>query len=175
VREAIDDIEVGGDLDGQCIPQFRQPRWDYHPQRSPTAHLDGTTPCAERGLAMPRASKATASETVVAEGYEGHLEKLDGGYTVAFETYTADADMSPLFAGLPDDRCQCAHWGYVVAGKVTFNSASGEETFQAGDAYFVGPGHTPVIYAGTEVIEFSPTEELQRSLEVVTRNMQAAG
>jgi hypothetical protein len=58
---------------------------------------------------------------------------------------------------------------------VTFNSASGEETFQAGDAYFVGPGHTPVLYAGTEVIEFSPTEELQRSLEAVSRNMQAAG
>ena len=124
---------------------------------------------------MPKASKATASETVEGEGYEGHLENLDGGYTVAFEKYTADADVSSFFAGLPDDRCQCAHWGYVVAGKVTFKSANAEETFHAGDAYFVGPGHTPVLYTGTEVIEFSPTAELQRTLEVVTKNMEAAG
>jgi hypothetical protein len=66
---------------------------------------------------MPKASRTTASETVEVEGYEGHLEDLDGGYTVAFETYTADADLTPAFAGLPDDRCQCEHWGYVVPAR----------------------------------------------------------
>ena len=124
---------------------------------------------------MPKASKATASETVEVEGYEGHVEKLDGGYTVAFERYTADADLSSFFKGLPDDQCQCAHWGYVISGKVVFRSSAGEETFETGDAYFVGPGHTPVIYAGTEVVEFSPTDELQRTLDVVTKNMERAG
>jgi hypothetical protein len=48
-----------------------------------------------------------------------------------------------------------------------------EEVFEAGDAYYVGSGHTPVLYAGTEVVEFSPTEELGRTLEVVSTNMQA--
>ena len=124
---------------------------------------------------MPKASKATASETVEVEGYEGHVKKLDGGYTVAFERYTADADLSSFFKGLPDDQCQCAHWGYVISGKVVFRSSAGEETFETGDAYFVGPGHTPVIYAGTEVVEFSPTDELQRTLDVVTKNMEPAG
>jgi hypothetical protein len=122
---------------------------------------------------MPKASKSTASESVELEGYEGHFEHLTGGYTVGFETYTADADLTPLFAGLPDDRCQCAHWGYVVTGKLTFRSAEGEETFEAGDAYYVGPGHTPILYAGTEVIEFSPTDDLQQTLEVVESNMAA--
>lgn len=124
---------------------------------------------------MPKASKATASETVEVEGYEGHMENFDGGYTVAFEKYTQDADLAPFFAGLPDDRCQAAHWGYVIKGKVTFTTAGGEETFESGDAYFVPPGHTPRLYAGTEVVEFSPTAELQQTLEVVTRNMEAAG
>ena len=124
---------------------------------------------------MPKASEATASETVEVEGYEGHVEKLDGGYTVAFERYTADADLSSFFKGLPDDQCQCSHWGYVISGKVVFRSSAGEETFETGDAYFVGPGHTPVIYAGTEVVEFSPTDELQRTLDVVTKNMEPAG
>ena len=123
---------------------------------------------------MPKASKTTASENLEVEGYEGHLEHFDGGYTVAFETYTADADLTPFFAGLPDDQCQCAHWGYVVKGRVTYKSAAGDETFEAGDAYYVGPGHTPMLYAGTELIEFSPTAELQRTIEVVEKNMADA-
>jgi glyoxylate utilization-related uncharacterized protein len=124
---------------------------------------------------MPKASKATASETVEVEGYEGHFEHLDGGYTVGFETYTEDADLAPMFRGLPDDQCQAAHWGYVVKGRLTFKTAGGEETFETGDAYYVPPGHTPVLYAGTEVVEFSPTKELQDTLTIVERNMEAAG
>ena len=38
----------------------------------------------------------------------------------------------------------------------------------------MGPGHTPILYAGTEVVEFSPTDEHGRTMEVVTRNMQQA-
>lgn len=124
---------------------------------------------------MPNASRSSASDHVEVEGYEGHFESFDGGYTVGFETYTADADLTPLFAGLPDDQCQCPHWGYVIAGKVTFKTAGGEETFVGGDAYYVGPGHTPVLYDGTEVVEFSPTRELQETLDVVTKNMAAGG
>jgi glyoxylate utilization-related uncharacterized protein len=124
---------------------------------------------------MPKASKETASESVELEGYEGHIENLPGGYTVAFEKYTADADLSPFFQGLPDDQCQAPHWGYVVKGKVSFNTGDGEETFETGDAYYVPPGHTPTLYAGTEVVEFSPTEELARTMEVVQKNMEQAG
>ena len=122
---------------------------------------------------MAHASKTSASQTVEVEGYEGHLEDLAGGYTVAFEKYTADADLTPFFQGLPDDQCQAEHWGYVIAGKLTFKSSSGDETFEAGDAYYVGPGHTPVLYAGTEIVEFSPTEELRQTLEAVAKNMES--
>lgn len=123
---------------------------------------------------MPHASKATASETVELEGYEGHLENLEGGYTVAFEKYSADADLAPMFRGLPNDQCQAPHWGYVISGKLRFKTDAGDETFEAGDAYYVGPGHTPVLYAGTEVVEFSPTRELMQTFEVVEKNMEAA-
>jgi hypothetical protein len=122
---------------------------------------------------MPKASKTTASETVELEGYEGHMESMEGGYTVVFEKYTADADLTPYFKGLPEDRCQSPHWGFVLTGKVTFKTATGEETFETGDAYYVGPGHTPVLYAGTEIVEFSPTDELTRTLEAVAKNMEA--
>ena len=123
---------------------------------------------------MPKASKQTASEHETLEGYEGHFEHLEGGWSVGFETYTQDADMAPFFKGLPDDQCPCEHMGYVLKGKVVFRSEGGEETFEAGDAYYVGPGHTPFLHAGAEVIEFSPTEELGRMMEVVTKNMEEA-
>jgi len=123
---------------------------------------------------MPKASKQTASENVSLEGYEGHFEHLDGGYTVGFETYTADADVADLFKGLPDDRCQCPHWGYVLKGKVTFTFADGhKETYETGDAYYAPPGHTPHLFAGSEVVEFSPTEELATTMGVVEKNMEA--
>ena len=125
---------------------------------------------------MPKASKATTSESVSVEGYEGHFENFDGGYTVGFETYTADADLAPLFKGLPDDRCQAPHWGYVIKGKLKFTFADGrEETYETGDAYYAPPGHTPHLYAGSEVVEFSPTQELAATMEVVEKNMEAMG
>ena len=123
---------------------------------------------------MAKASKASASEHVVTEGFEGDYAEL-GGYTVGFESYTADADMTPLFAGLPDDKCQCEHWGFVFEGKVVYHTAKGDEEFVGGDAYFVGPGHTPSIFAGTSLVEFSPTDRLNETMEVVTKNMEAAG
>ena len=89
---------------------------------------------------MPKASKTTASDTVQVEGYEGHFENFDGGYTVGFETYTEDADLTPFFKGLPNDQCQAPHWGYVIKGKLTFKSATGDETFETGDAYYVPVG-----------------------------------
>lgn len=123
---------------------------------------------------MPKASRTTASESVSLEGYEGSFEDF-GPYTVGFETYTADADIAPLFAGLPDDRCQCPHMGYVIKGKLKFTFADGvEETYEAGDAYYAPPGHTPFLYAGSEVVEFSPTTELAQTMEVVAANMEAS-
>ena len=124
---------------------------------------------------MPGASKETASRSMEMDGYEGHVEDLGDGWTVAFERYTMDADAAPFFRGLPDDRCQCPHFGYVLSGKVTFRFADREESFEAGDAYHAPPGHTPVMTAGTEVVEFSDTAELARTMEVISANLQAQG
>jgi len=123
---------------------------------------------------MPKASKATTTEHIEVPGYEGHTSDL-GGITVAWESYTADTDLAPMLVGLPDDRCQSEHWGYVFEGKILFHTAEGDEEFTAGEAYYVRPGHTPVLFAGSSVVEFSPTDKLQQTVEVVMRNMKAAG
>ena len=50
-----------------------------------------------------------------------------------------------------------------------------EETYEAGDAYYAPPGHLPTLYAGSQVVEFSPTTELQQTMAVVEKNMASAG
>jgi hypothetical protein len=124
---------------------------------------------------MPKVSRESASEKVTTEGLEVRLEHLDGGYSVCFETHTADADLAGLFRGLPDDRAQLPRWGYVIKGKVGFRFADREENYEAGDAYYVPPGHTPVHYAGAEIVEFSPTDVLGQTIPVVLGNLQATG
>jgi hypothetical protein len=124
---------------------------------------------------MPKASKDTASETIAMEGFEGHYENFVGGYTVGFESYSSDSDLAEFFRGLPDDRCQCPHWGYVVKGKLSFRHADVEETFEAGDAYYAPAAHTPYLFAGTEIVEFSPTDALEETIGVVVGNLRAAG
>jgi hypothetical protein len=122
---------------------------------------------------MPKVSRATASENISLDGLEVRLEHLDGGYPVCFETHSADADLAGLFRGLPDDdRCQFPRWGYVVKGQVTFRFPGRDESYHAGDAYYVPPGHTPLHHNGAELVEFSPTEELGAAVGVV---MKACG
>ena len=121
---------------------------------------------------MPSISRTTASRSVDMGVMEGRYENL-GEYTVGFETFHEDADGTPLFRGLPDDRCQSPHWGYVIAGSVTFRYADRDETYAAGDAYYAPPGHVPVIAAGTEIVEFSPTGEYEKTMEVVGANLAA--
>lgn len=124
---------------------------------------------------MPSVSRETAAERIGFDGIDVRLEHLEGGYTVCFESHTADGDLAALFRGLPDDRAQLPRFGYVVAGRTGFRFPDREETYDAGDAYFVPPGHTPVHYAGAEIVEFSPTELLGETIPVVMRNVEAAG
>ena len=123
---------------------------------------------------MPKLNKLDATDTVTLDGYEGHFGELED-YTVGFERYTADADLSAVFKGLPEDRCQCPHWGVVLTGKLKFTDDSGDTIINAGEAYYVPPGHLPYLYAGTEVIEFSPSAQLQDTMAVVEKNMAEAG
>jgi len=122
---------------------------------------------------MPHTNKASAPVSLDIPELEGRYVDL-GGYTVAFEAYKADADAAEFFRGLPDDRCQCPHWGVVRTGSISFRFADRTETYAAGDAYYAPAGHTPVVTAGTEVIEFSPTEPLNATMTVLGANLAAA-
>ncbi|HVY11450.1 MAG TPA: cupin domain-containing protein [Mycobacteriales bacterium] len=122
---------------------------------------------------MPRTRKDEAPLMVDEEPVTGRYVELDD-YTVSFETFHTEFDPAPLFRGLPDDRCQCAHWGVVVSGKLEMRYADRTEIYAAGDAYYAAPGHVPWPHTGTEVVEFSPTADLQATMQVVGANLAGA-
>jgi hypothetical protein len=124
----------------------------------------------ERSVAMPKMTKETAQQ--VGAGPVDVLEQdLDGGYTANVLSFAADVDMTPLLQGLPDDRCPCPHWGYVLRGRMVFAYADHEETYEAGDAFYAPPGHVPKIDAGTEYVQFSPTDGVKVVGETIERNL----
>ncbi|MGW1564564.1 hypothetical protein ACWCQ1_50330 [Streptomyces sp. NPDC002144] len=123
---------------------------------------------------MPRTRKDEAPILVNAPVIQGRYAELDN-YTVSFETFPEDADGTSAFRGLPDDRCQCPHWGMVLSGRLVLRYRDHAETYEAGDVYYAPPGHAPVVTAGTETVDFSPSKELQQTMAVVAANMSAAG
>jgi hypothetical protein len=121
---------------------------------------------------MPTASRTTTPVAVDLAFIEGRYVEL-GDWTVAFETHRQDADAAAYFRGLPGDACTCEHHGYVTAGQITFRWPDHEETFVEGDAYVVAPGHTPVLTAGSSVVEFTTTASAAPVMEVLGRNTAA--
>ena len=90
---------------------------------------------------MPKLSKASATDVQdhgMAAEYRADLD----GYTTSFVEIREDVDLAPVLKGLPDDRCTCPHWGYLIKGRMVWTFADHEEIYEAGDAFYVPPGHT---------------------------------
>ncbi len=121
---------------------------------------------------MPRVSRESAASVQDFGVAEDRSEDI-GGYTVNFVSIRQESDLAPMLKGLPDDRCQCPHWGYVFSGRLTFTYGDREEVYEAGDAFYTPSGHTPRADAGTEFVQFSPTGELEVTQAVIQQNMAA--
>ena len=109
--------------------------------------------------------------TTIESGEVVIQEEEWGDIHLGFETYNEEFDLAPLLKGLPDDRCQCPHYGYVLKGRMRVRYADREEVVNAGDAYYTSRGHSPIMEVGTEIVEFSPKDEYQKTMEVVERNL----
>jgi hypothetical protein len=127
----------------------------------------------KEAMEMPKVSRDRAPQRQEA-GPVVDLRDEQVGYTVSFTSLVEDIDATPLMKGLPDDRCQCPHWGYVFKGKMTARYADHDEVCEAGDAYYAPPGHVPVKNEpGTEFVWFSSSKELRTAEAVMMKNMQA--
>ncbi len=63
---------------------------------------------------MPKVSRARHNGRT---GQVVDLRDEIDGYTVSFTSLLEDIDATPFMKGLPDDRCQCPHWGYVIKAR----------------------------------------------------------
>jgi hypothetical protein len=119
---------------------------------------------------MPRTSKSEAELAVDTDQFKARYAEL-GPYTVGYESFPLDVDPAPLFAALPDGRCQCPHWGIVTKGSFTVQYADNAETVTQGDVFHMTPGHVPTYEVGTELVQFSPTDQLKATDEAIQRAM----
>jgi hypothetical protein len=121
---------------------------------------------------MPSVARNRIAETDDHGVVEDRHEDVDGT-TIQFLTFREDVDAAPLMRGLPDDRCNCPHWGYVFKGKLTFDLGDRQEVYEAGDAFHLTHGHIPRAEPGTEYLQFSPAEELHAVSAHMQKNMAA--
>jgi hypothetical protein len=136
------------------------------PYRRPE-DLDASSP----GGTVPKISKDSAPDV---EDFGPAIDRggqLDG-YTAEFVTIREGHSLAPVLKGLPGDSCQCPHWGYMLAGKITVSYPDHEEVYQAGDAFYMTPGHVPAAETGSEFIQFSPAQQLADTIAVIKANAQ---
>jgi hypothetical protein len=99
---------------------------------------------------------------VVVDGPGVEIRETEAGdLTVALVRLQQGHDARPLFKGLPDDLCQCPHWGYIISGTVRVWTNSGSDIYRAGQAFYWPPGHAPEALEDAEFLEISPTTDLQ--------------
>lgn len=99
-----------------------------------------------------------------------------GETAVAYIQLSAGADATPLLEGLPNDKCSCPHWGYILEGAIHVRYTDGnEEVCRAGEMFYWPPGHTVWVDEDTTLVEFSPKRELKEVYDHIGRKVSAGG
>ncbi|HYH18841.1 MAG TPA: hypothetical protein VD995_09485 [Azospirillum sp.] len=97
-----------------------------------------------------------------------------GGLNVAHICFPKGADATPLLEGMPQNLCQCPHWGMVLKGAINVRYADGQqETVRAGEVYYWPPGHTVWVDEDYEAVEFSPKEEMGQVIDHLRAKLKA--
>lgn len=121
---------------------------------------------------MPKVSKDTAPDVKDFGPAIDRSAELDG-QSVSFVSIKESHSLAPMLKGLPGDACHCPHWGYLFSGRITVTYADHEEVIEAGDAFYMSPGHVPAAEAGSEFVQFSPADKMAETLAAISANMQA--
>ncbi|WP_020532589.1 hypothetical protein [Flexithrix dorotheae] len=91
-----------------------------------------------------------------------------GGMTVGINEFKAGTDFTPMLQGLKENLCQVPHWGYLEKGKIrVIDSDKASVTIEAGEVFYMPPGHTLIIDEDARIIDFSPEKEMKELNEFV--------
>ena len=119
------------------------------------------------------ATKTLSDAELEDHGVVEHRSVELDGITVDEVTIKSEVDMAFMLSSLPDGRCQCPHWGIVRKGSFVVDYGDRQETVRTGDVFHMTPGHVPTYEVGTELIQFSPTDELKATDESIRTALQA--
>lgn len=122
---------------------------------------------------MAKASKISAERVNDFGEAEDRASDLHG-YTINFTTIREDGDITDVLASLPEGKCTCPHWGYVLSGRIEVAYDDGtSEVIEPGDAFYLPAGHTSWrAQGGTELVQFSPADQLAAVDAAITAEMQ---
>jgi hypothetical protein len=115
---------------------------------------------------MPRAQRTDLPVAIEMEGGFESRHAEWGGLNAAFQTFPP-MDCTEFFKVLPNGSCAVPHWGYVISGSFRCKYPDREEVYKAGDAYYLSPGHIPVVDEKAQIVEFSPLEDLKGVLKAL--------
>ncbi|WP_035759810.1 hypothetical protein [Granulicoccus phenolivorans] len=83
----------------------------------------------------------------------------DAGLAQCLIRLAAGTRTDELFAGLPEDQCQSAHWGYIVSGTMRVHSKEGAQDYLAGELYYWSAGHNLEAVTDAVYVEISPSAD----------------
>ncbi|MGF1425759.1 hypothetical protein [Kitasatospora sp. LaBMicrA B282] len=116
---------------------------------------------------MTATKRDDAPIAIEGNGVELRMQDIGGDMTTAFVHLPEGADLGPALVGLPDDLCQCPHWGYLLKGRLKMRTRTGDEIYQAGEAFYWPPGHVPVALEDCDYVDFSPSKEFNEVIDHV--------
>jgi hypothetical protein len=123
---------------------------------------------------MPSANRMTTAATIDADEIEGRYAPL-GDYTVSFETFKQDADPAPYFVGLPATAASARTGAWSPKVRSHFGGRTMRRHTSPVTPTYAPPGHLPLVTAGTSIVEFSPSADLEATMAVVEKNLLSAG
>ena len=121
---------------------------------------------------MPKVSRETAMQVENHGPVEDRRGRAGRLHRQLRDVQPGRSTATPLLAGLPGDRCQCPHWGYVFKGKIDVASPTTRRGPRRATPSTCLRGVARSHVRGSEILQFQPADELAKTEEVMARNMR---
>ena len=114
----------------------------------------------------------TLCDIVVSNEMGSHKSVNFGEMTCSIVDFKKGTDFTPVLSQLPTGFCQVPHWGYMINGQLDMSYSDGsEESVKTGEIYYMKPGHTGVIAEDSQLVEFSPKDDMVKLLDFFKQKM----
>ena len=120
---------------------------------------------------MTGTTREEAPVSIATDDVEVRTTEIGGGMCAAFLRMAKGTDMREALKGLPEDMCQCPHWGYISKGRLKLRTKEGDEFYEAGQTFYMAPGHAPEALEDCEMLDISPADQWNELIDHVKSRM----